>query len=619
MIYTIGCDEGNKSTVEECLNYFRDKDELQLDTETTGRDCHADRIISLQLGDTENQWFIDVRKVNILKFKELIETKLCILQNSKFDYKMLKKAGIELVHIYDTMLAECVLYCGYDKWGYGLVDLAKRYLDIDLSKEERETFLHVGTKEFTLKQIEYGAKDVMYLQGIRKKQLNLIEAHNLNYCVNMENQVVKALGDMEFNGMLLNRDEWLGIATKKEAELDELQEALDKIVQTEPKLAAYNPVTVQGNLFGFEERAININYGSPLQIKKLCKALGHEVESTEDRELQKLAGKHKFFSTLQKYREVAKIISTYGESFLKYISSDTGRVHTDFWQVLNTGRVSSGDPNLQNIPADNLFRNCFKARQGFKWVSIDYSGQELRLMADGSGEEGFIDVLNRGEDLHCYAGTMMFKKPITKADKDLRNKAKTINFGKPYGMGAPKLADTLGISIGEAETLFKEYATAFPKLNKWLEDQGKSAIRNEYSLTFAPALRRRWFPQVKYAKQLRKQAKKGDKATWREILIIEGQTQRNGGNSPIQGTGADITKDALIEVRELINRYNKIHGSTVAYLLCTVHDAIDVEVREDLAQEFADKMAEIMIKCGNKYVTKVKMEVDVTITDKWQK
>lgn len=624
MIYTIGCEHGRQSTVQECLNYFKDKKKIQVDTETTGRDPHKDKIISLQIGDSDNQWFIDIRKVDIQLFKEIIEKKLCVMQNAKFDYKMLKREGIILDQIYDTMLAECVLYCGYEKWGYSLDKLAMRYLDIDLSKEERQSFLTQGEKEFSLAQIAYGALDVTYLEKIMEKQEALIEAHELGYCVSLECDVLKALGDIEYNGIYLNQTDWLVITDAKKTELVSLQEQLDKIITEEPNLASLVKTSIQSTMFEIPTRQVITNYASPKQIKAICEKLGFPVESTNDRELTKLAPKHKFFALLQKYRETAKIISTYGESFLNYINSETQRVHTDFWQVKDTGRVSSGSkemnaPNVQNIPADNKFRNCFQARPGFKWVSIDYSGQELRLMADGSGEQGFIDVLNRGEDLHCYAGTMMFKKPVTKADKELRNRAKTINFGKPYGMGPPKLADTLGISIKEADALFKEYAAAFPTLNKWLEDLGKSAIRNEYSLTFSPCKRRRWYPAVKTAKQLRKTARKGDKATWREIMIIEGQTQRNGGNAPIQGTGADITKEALVGVRNLIKKYNQREGEEVAYLICTVHDAIDAEVRADLAEQFSKEMAQIMIDCGNKYVTKVKMEVDITITDKWQK
>jgi DNA polymerase-1 len=276
-------------------------------------------------------------------------------------------------------------------------------------------------------------------------------------------------------------------------------------------------------------------------------------------------------------------------------------------------------PNMQNLPQDNKFRNCFVASPGYSWISIDYSAQELRLMADGSKEPGFMTVLNAGEDLHCYAGSMMFKRPITKADKDLRNKAKTINFGKPYGMGPNKLADTLSIELEEAENLFRLYAESFPKLNAWLSKQGKFAKEHMYSLTFAPSKRRRWYPDMQKARQLRATVQEGDKETWKEIMIIEGQTERNGMNHPIQGTGADITKEALVGIRTWILEYNKKYNKEVARLLCTVHDQIDVEVIDELAQEFADVMKKIMITCGNKYVQDVNMEVDVTITKEWTK
>lgn len=550
MIKTIGCNslfkEFEEVSVQDCLNYFTDKKSIQLDTETKGKDPHSKKILCLQLGDSENQFVIDVRTINILQFKDLIESKLIIGHNLKFDYKFLKHAGIILNQCWDTMLAECVLYCGYEKYGYGLKDVAQRYLNVTLDKSTRGEFFKLEGEPFNIDQITYAAKDVTYLHEIAKLQYQDAITKDLLYCIKLENEVYKALADIEYNGMILNKDKWITNTKTFKKELEDIQVDLDKIVENEPKLNKYVPEYIQGNLFGFEERKLNINYASPLQIKNMCISLGYNIDSTNDRELTKLINKHPFFSKLQDFREKAKIISTYGEGFLNYINKTTNKVHTSFWQVLNTGRVSSGSkddnaPNLQNLPAKNIFRNCFEARPGYLWVSIDYSGQELNLMADGSGEEGFIDVLNRGEDLHCYAGSMMFKKTITKADKELRNKAKTINFGKPYGMGPPKLADTLQISLEEAENLFKEYGQAFPKLNKWLEQQAKFGKTNGYSLTFKPCKRKRFYPEIATAKELRKQiefVQKGSeesKALWKQILTIEGQVERNSMNSPIQG------------------------------------------------------------------------------------
>jgi len=613
------------STVEACLEYFKDHESIAIDTETQGRDPHVKKVLSLQIGDDKNQWVIDCRYNDIKKFKDLLENKLCLLHNAKFDYKFLKHAGIVMEKIYDTMLAECVLHAGYESFGYGLKDLAKRYLDIDLDKTTRGDFYKLTSQPFTDKQIEYAALDVAYLHRIKDLQQFKIDQFDLKYCVDLENEVVKAFADIEYNGISFDIKAWLQNARNYEHKQHTIESELDNLVVTDNVLSrSYKPKYVQTTMFDVVRRECTINYSSPSQILKIFQELGFTVDSTDDRTLSKHVDKHPFFKKLQEYREVSKIVSTYGEAFTEYINPNTMKIHTDFWQVKSTGRVSSGSkdmnaPNMQNLPQDNKFRNCFIASPGFSWISIDYSAQELRLMADGSKEKGFIDVLNAGEDLHCYAGSMMFKQTITKADKDLRNKAKTINFGKPYGMGPNKLADTLSISIEEAEDLFKVYADSFPKLNKWLADQGKFAKNNMYSVTFPPCKRRRWYPDIKKARELRATVQEGDKATWKEIMMIEGQTERNGMNHPIQGSGADITKEALISIRNLILETNKMHKKEVARMLCTVHDQIDVEVIDEIAQEFAEKMKNIMIASGNKYVKDVNMEVDVTITKVWTK
>lgn len=192
-------------------------------------------------------------------------------------------------------------------------------------------------------------------------------------------------------------------------------------------------------------------------------------------------------------------------------------------------------------------------------------------------------------------------------------------------MGPPKLADMLDIPIEEANKLFEEYGKAFPKLNNYLKGLSTFAKKNMYSVTYKPCERRRWYPQIKEAKELRKEIENYEKGSieyrelWKKILTIEGGVERDGGNQPIQGSGANITKEALRDIRLLINSYNISYNEEVIFLICTVHDQIDFEVREDLAEEICEKMSKIMIDCGNKYVTKVKMEVDATITMQWSK
>ena len=604
--------------------------EFAVDTETEGLDPHTCKVTILQIGDSTNQFVIDCRYVDILLFKKFLESKKLLLHNSKFDYKMLKRSGIFIENIYDTMLAEAVLYCGYFKYGLSLKDLVERYCNYSMDKTLRGGFSTLFNSPLSLEQVKYAADDVTFLHQIKEKQRVRMLEYDLEYTVNLENNAIKALADIEYNGMGFNKKKWLENTKESELELIDLENTLDSYILMHPILQTKYPMNCQLDLFTMDARRLSINYSSPDQVLKMLKCLIPDIPDTNDFTLSKYK-QFPIIELLQKYREVKTIVDRYGRSFLTTINKKTNRIHTDFWPVLNTGRISSGSsktnsPNVQNIPADNRFRNCFIARPGFKWVSIDYSSQELRLMADGSGEEGFINALNEGIDLHCYAGSMMFKRTITKEDKDLRNKAKTINFGKPYGMGPPKLADTLKISIDEANDLFKEYALAFPKLNAWLDKQGLLGKIHGYSETFYPCKRKRFYPEIDEARQLRIDVQTAPyqltKSMWKNILTIEGRVMRNSMNGPIQGSGADICKEALIAGRDLIDTYNKLcsqNGDPVAYLICTVHDALDFEVREDLAEQFTKEMCKLMIDCGNKYVTKVKMDVDPTITDYWIK
>lgn len=417
-------------TPNEILNYFSSHDSIQIDTETEGRDPRKKKILSLQIGDTENQFVIDVRNRPILYFKELLESTLCLGHNIKFDYKFLLSPGIVLDKVYDTMLTQIVIFNGFEE-RYGLDAVVKKFLNIELSKDTRGEFHKIGSNPFTDKQIEYAGLDVAYLHRIKQHQQKYIDKFDLKYAVDVENEAVLSFGDIEYNGMYLDTAEWLEIANNKEKELFALEIKMDNYL-IENNIVKPNSFGI--NLFGDVERQIKLNYGSPKQLGDALSAQGIIVDSTNDRELQKHKN-HSFVALILKHRELNKKISTYGKGFLDYINSKTGRVHSDFWQIKHTFRVGSGSkdmnaPNVQNIPSSNEYRNCFKPRKGFKWVSIDYSSQELRLMGDFSGEEAFINALNNNDDLHCFAYFKMTGEEITKEQKDKRNKAKTINFGK---------------------------------------------------------------------------------------------------------------------------------------------------------------------------------------------
>jgi DNA polymerase-1 len=599
------------ASVDDVFSYFSGKEAIAVDTETTGLDPHTDKLLLLQLGDSDNQFVIDTGAVPAKTFSGLLASKLAIVHNSKFDYKFLKLNGVELNRIFDTKLAEMVIYAGFDSHPAGLRDVVERYIKVTLDKSEREGFTKlVPGQGFTEDQIVYAARDVRYLHEIMAYQQALISKYDLGYCVSIENEVVKSLGDIEINGVLLVPEKWRANALKHKERLTEVEGELDSVVRAEPKLAEFKKSYVQADLFGEAERDITLNYASPLQIKKVCKALGIAVESTNKESLDKLVGEHAFFPALQKHREVSKIVSTYGDSFLENINPTTKRVHTDFWQIVSTGRLSSSKPNMQNIPRSNSFRNCFEARPGYMWVSADYVSQELCLMADRSGEKVFIEALNNKEDLHCICATLLFGRTITKEDKAERTAAKTIVFGLCYGMGAQKLATSLRISIKEAEELMDRFAKAFPTVTAWLEDSGLSAKRGMKSVTQDICRRVRWFPNMREAQELRK----AEDPNWRRIYIIEGGTEREGKNHLIQGSAANITKEALIEVRNLIKS-----SYPNSYLIGQVHDSIECEVQSTNSEEFAKDMEIVMVRAASKYLTHVRMGVDITVTTCWTK
>jgi DNA polymerase I-like protein with 3'-5' exonuclease and polymerase domains len=231
-----------------------------------------------------------------------------------------------------------------------------------------------------------------------------------------------------------------------------------------------------------------------------------------------------------------------------------------------------------------------------------------------------MDILNSGKDIHSEVGSMMFKKTITKENEEERYIAKTVGFMVPYGCAAPKLGDEMEISEEEAAKLLDLHAEAFPQLHEWLKKRGIYAKKYEHSVTIGPIRRKRFYPDMAIAKELRKKGVKyGDKETWKKILIIEGQTQRNGGNSPIQGGAADMSKEALIAIRNLILEYNNTYGEDTAFLTGFVHDSIEAEAKNAIAKQFAAEKNQIMVDVANKYLNGVHMKVDTSVTKKWGK
>jgi DNA polymerase-1 len=599
------------ATIQECKAYCESKAVLGVDTETEGFDFTCRKLIMFQIGDKERQYVIDTRVVDISPLKEVLQSNsiVKVLHNAKFDYKFIKKwAGISMEEMYDTFLAERVINCGKQDYGYSLSRCVERYLGHTLDKETRNKFIGLKGQPFTVDQITYGANDVVYLLDIREKQLAKIRSLELEQVTRLENAVVKVFSEIEYEGLMIDKDKWTAMAEENVKLAFEQELKLDDIVLEHPLLQHYR-VPVQVDMFApmDEVRKTHIKWSSPAQTLELFQNLEPSLEDVNGKKLNKYRYKHKLIDEYIRYKERTKLANAYGTKFFNYVNCD-GKVHTNFSQILDTGRVSSSKPNMQQIPSDNTFRNCFIAPLGWVFVSSDYSSQELNVIAYGSQDPVWLDALTRGLDLHGVCADLVFEDRWRTADADarksLRTQIKAINFGLAYGMGPFKLADTLQISKQEAEDLIEKYFTEFPNIRDFLQKLGTFGTRNGYITTFAPFKRRRWFdtwfPKIW-----------DDRSKMQEFGSIE----RASKNTPIQGSSADMTKLALIYIhREIQESWNND-----VKIVMTVHDQIDTICRQEVAEAWAVKMTELMEKAAKVIIPNGLLKADTNISQTWEK
>lgn len=611
--------EFKTATVADVYDYFKEKKYIELDTETQGFDPWIDDVLTLQIGDYDRQFVIDITTVNIKQFKKLMELpgKTYLLQNAKFDLRFFLHNGIRVKNIYDTFLMECVLTTGYKNRDLALDDLAAKYANATLDKSVRGE-IHKG---LSTRVIKYAADDVKYLTKIMQGQMaHLVDynfadrqdLHSKYTLAGLENRVVRVFADMEYTGVGVNPEKWKATSKEISKELNTQQEHLDSIVIGEPKLEKFVPKSKQGNLFGIKERTLKINYGSSQQKVSILNALGFNVDSSADRILQKLQEKHVFIKELRKLNKLNKLDSSFGMSMLeKAYHPITGRFHPSYWQILQTGRISVSEPNTNQIPSGGKFgpliRSAFIPRKGYKIVGGDYSAMELREIAHFSQDPLWLEIFREGKDLHTVLCMETFNISEDKVRTPYPNNPsityrdiqKTINYGLAYGMSEYKLADTMNCSVEEAKQVINDFFAKVPLVRQQLDKFGEFAKTNGYIITSPPYRRRRWFP--------------GTQRAWKEQDTNRlGSVERAGKNTPIQGTNADITKLAMVEAYEYIERHNY-----PANMLLSVYDELQTEVREDLAEEWRAQLQTIMEDAAKIIITSVPVIAECEISDYW--
>jgi len=605
-------------TIQDVVDYCNSIDIIAVDTETTGLNHIDDSMIMLQIGDDEQQFVIDTRCVDIEPLRDILEGyTLKILHNVKFDYKFLRQYNIRLNNVWDTMLTSQVIHCGKEL-SHSLSNVLSRELGIEMDKSVRTNFISKGSDEFTESEIVYGARDIEHLIQLYNNQQITVTKHNLTNTAQLENRAALAYADIEYNGIGLDKDNWLRLAKQAAYKVTSMCDILDTFIESNPKLNKFVDDYVQGDLFMdvSQLRKVNVKWSSPKQVLDVFKTYGLDITDVNAKNLN-VHSKNDFVKTYIKYKEQAKLATSYGDKFLENVDSD-GRIRTSFKQILNTGRVASGKPNMQQIPADNDYRNCFvSGEDDYVFVSGDYSSQELCIIATGSKDPVWIKALEDGEDLHSVCADLVYGKEWQDAaepdcaymqskakcncskHKKLRTNVKSINFGLAYGMGPHKLADTLLISIKEAERLIAKYFTAFPAIKNFLESLGNYGKQNGHIKTYAPYRRIRWFD-----------AWDGDKTD----KAMMGKIERASKNTPIQGSGADMCKSALIMVRDHI-----YENDLPVKLVMTVHDQIDTIVHESYAHTWCKELREIMEKSTLDIIPSGLLKAETEISTVWKK
>jgi DNA polymerase I-like protein with 3'-5' exonuclease and polymerase domains len=566
---------------------------IGLDTETTDLDPYTARLRLIQLATPAAVFIVDIEAFAIKDLakhddfrvlRELLAAPrpIKIAHNAKFDAKFIKhNLGVDLGGLFDTLLASQLISAGDIEERHGLNVVSSRYLNESVDKTERLSNWNFALSEA---QLEYAARDAAILLPLREKLIERLKSDSLVRCAQLEFECIIPVTNIELTGFYVHKDRWLeqlAIVEKRRLELaDDLQEILGKDA-------------AQGSLFG-PARA-NINLDSHQQLTEALNRMGIPVpDSTRNWKLQPLAAQYPVVATLLEYRTVQKALTSYGENMIELINPATGRLHADFRQIgAPTGRFSCNNPNIQQVPHAVEYRRCFSGHPANrKLVIADYSQIELRILAEFSGDQGFINAFNSGADLHRVTAAQVFNVPLDQVTKEQRDFAKRLNFGVVYGIGAQRFSLMTGLSVSEAENVLRKYFATYRGLDNYLKEAANRAVRERQARTASGRLVRFRF----------------DENDRQQISM----TQRNGKNTPIQGTSADILKRALRLLEEQLR-------DTSAKIVNIIHDEIVVEVDEDEAPAIAVKVEQTMCAAGAEYLQTVPVKVETEIADEWVK
>ena len=550
--------------------YYLEKEKVQ-----TNDRILNEAIVALSIYDNNKNTVYYSKDIDIAILKDLFED-FQIEKSSykvKTDYILLKQQGIEYTNIkYDAEIA------GYnlnptDK--NTLDEMAKKYLDIDIEEyienefedsnknnsAQLNLFDNNTNNEEELKKEKYRNSLMCYviakLKEVTIKKLE--EAGTISLFNNIEMPLVQILADMQYNGMYVDEEELNSFGTELKTQLQSLTDEIYNLAGEEFNINSHQQL---GRIL-FEKLKLPV-------YKKTKNGYTTDVDV-----LEKLKGQHPIIEKILEYRTLTKLNSTYVEGLIPYININTKKIHSSFHQTITaTGRISSTEPNLQNIPTKTelgkQIRKAFKPSEGNIYVDADYSQIELRVLAHISQDENMIYAFNHGEDIHKQAASKVFNIPIEEVTKEQRSSAKAVNFGIVYGISDFGLANQIGVSNKKAKEYIQQYLEKYSGIKHFMDDIVESAKQKGYVETLFG--RRRYIPEIKSSNYMVRQF-----------------GNRVAMNTPIQGTAADIMKIAMINVNKALQE-SKIN----AKIILQIHDELLLEVglqdKEKAKQILKDSM-----------------------------
>ncbi len=594
--------------MDEVLTYFDRFNTFGYDLETTGLSPLDSRILLAQIGfPNEDSFVIDARKVSLAPIAPFLASRQWkkIFFNGKFDEQfMMQYYNTPILNVWDCYIAQRVI-APESKWGNSFEDLALKELGVVMDKSIRKSFFGMQSSAFSDDQIRYAAEDVQHLFPLAEKQRIALHEHKMLHVADLEFETITVVSNMELKGVPINTTQWKDTLSEYAVEHDAARKKMLSIFM------GVDEFDQQMGFFGNApeqpagKKPLNIN--SPLQLKKAFGDLGINVKSTKEQVISTI--KHPAAEALMEYRGLEKIMSSYGETFLDRVHPFTGRIHADWHQVgTETGRFSCSQPNLQQIPPK--FRACVGHEKDYVLIGADFSQMELRILAEESKDPILVDAFTSGKDIHSVTASEMFNIAIDDVSKEQRFAAKTLNFGITYGMKVKKFRDMMNaenikngkkqISMKEASTMIDRYRDTYKVAGKWLNDVGIQALREGRTQTRFG--RKRFFAPV--STKLDPEAFKG------QIEAIK----RQGANMPIQGTNADITKMAMIDLHEQFRDYGY-----KANIILQVHDEIVVLAHKSQAEAITPMIVESMESAGQRLLPTIPVEVDAYVSTYWKK